>query len=55
MYSDSKAEILKGWRVVKLRDLISIRPDKTAGTIRGEEVMFCNFENNTPKKTQQLF
>jgi len=55
MYTEKKEEILKDWRIIKLRDLISIRPDKTAGTVRGDEVMFCNFANNELPKTQPLF
>lgn len=34
---------LQNWNIINLRELISIRPDKTAGTKRGIECMYCNF------------
>jgi DNA adenine methylase len=42
MYTEEIDKILN-WRIVEIRDLISIRPDKTAGTLRGKEVMYINF------------
>ena len=42
MYTEDIKNLLK-WRIIDIRDLISIRPHKSAGTIRGKEVMYCNF------------
>lgn len=40
---DKKIDKLLNWRVVKLGNLVSIRPHKSSGTYRGEQVMYINF------------